>query len=428
MTTWLRVLLIFLLLLSLTFFFFVPGGALFAGVLGFWCFMLVSFWLLWVFLGRSRAVAGVAPGAEAHMLHELEQPAPVREVMDVRVAMEQSGVQIFRGMLRESAAAAYQKLKQTLGAQTVPLLQQDDQMGAAILLMPKSVEEATLERPVHVWVNWLLFGLTLLTTTWVGAAQQGVDLLREPGRFAVGLPYSLGLLAILGVHELGHFFAARRHGMNVTPPYFIPVPFALGTFGAFIKMRSPSEDRRSLFDVAVAGPLAGLAIAIPALLIGLHYSNVENSSLHFMNGSAVSTPVGSSILFALLAKLSLGGALAGGDMLRLSPLAFAGWLGLIITALNLLPIGQLDGGHIARAMFGNRIGRIISNVALWTLFLLALLKFPGLMVWALIVFFIAGRSTPPLNDLTPISPAQRYLGYLTFLILALIIIPLPASW
>ena len=265
----------------------------------------------------------------------------------------------------------------------------------------------------------------MLTTTWAGAAHQGVNLLREPERFAVGLPYSLGLLAILGVHELGHYFMARRHGINVTPPFFIPLPFALGTFGAFIQMRSPSESRRALFDVAVAGPLAGLVIAIPALLIGLRSSAILPPEVIQAPGFAGGTSAGSSILFALLAKLSLGDALEFGHVLRLSPLAFAGWLGIFITGLNLLPIGALDGGHAARSMFGSRVGGTISTIAVWSLFLLALFVWPALLMWALIAFFLAGAGTPPLNDLTPITSGRRWLGYATFLILALILVPLP---
>jgi membrane-associated protease RseP (regulator of RpoE activity) len=272
----------------------------------------------------------------------------------------------------------------------------------------------------------LLFALTLGTTTWAGAAHQGVNLLREPGRFTVGLPYALGLLAILGVHELGHYFIARHHGIRVTLPYFIPVPFALGTFGAFIKMRSPAENRRALFDVAVAGPLAGLVIAIPALLIGLRSSVIVGAAAEpaagMMHGGA---SVGSSVLLAFLAKLSLGPALLEGHVLQLSPLAFAGWLGLMVTALNLLPIGQLDGGHIARAMFGRRAGDTIGSVAMWTLLLLGLFVWPGLLTWAIIVFFIAGRGAPPLDDLTPLTPSRRWLGYAAFAILALILAPLP---
>ena len=137
--------------------------------------------------------------------------------------------------------------------------------------------------------------------------------------------------------------------------------------------------------------------------------------------------LGSSILFTLLAKISLGDAVGYGHILRLSPLAFAGWLGLLVTALNLLPIGQLDGGHMAGAMFGRRTGSIISSVAMWSLFLLALFVWPGLMIWAIIVFFIAGRGATPLNDLTALTPGRRWLGYFTFALLASILVPLPHS-
>jgi membrane-associated protease RseP (regulator of RpoE activity) len=166
--------------------------------------------------------------------------------------------------------------------------------------------------------------LLLITTTLAGASQQGVDLAQEPGRFTVGLPYSIGLLLILGVHELGHFFTARRYGMDVTPPYFIPVPFGLGTFGAFIQMRSYPANRRALFDVAVAGPLSGLVIAIPALLLGLPFSSVTaGSDGTVSHGLLHGATVGSSILFTVLTKLSLGDAAQYGALVQLSPLAFA---------------------------------------------------------------------------------------------------------
>jgi membrane-associated protease RseP (regulator of RpoE activity) len=229
------------------------------------------------------------------------------------------------------------------------------------------------------------------------------------------------------VHELGHYYVARRNGIRVTPPYFIPVPFALGTFGAFIQMRSPTENRRALFDVAIAGPLAGLAVAIPAFLIGLRSSTVVPGNPSPESMLMGGTSVGSSILFALLSKLSLGGALEYGHVLRLSPLAFAGWLGLFVTALNLLPIGQLDGGHIAHALFGRRVGGMIGTVAMWSLLLLAIFVWPGLTFWAIIVFFVAGTTVPPLNDLTPLPPGRRWLGYAIFIILGLILAPLPHS-
>jgi membrane-associated protease RseP (regulator of RpoE activity) len=274
----------------------------------------------------------------------------------------------------------------------------------------------------------MLFGLTFLTTTWAGALQQGVNLLAEPGKFAIGLPYSIGLMAILGFHELGHYFTARHYRMRVTPPYFIPVPFALGTFGAFIQMRSPAENRQSLFDVAVAGPWAGLLLAIPALILGLQSSTVLPTSSEtdvFSGGAAVH----SSILFALLAKAALGRALTRGYLLQLSPLAFAGWLGLLVTALNLLPIGQLDGGHMTRAMFGSRAGEAVSRAAMWGLLILALFVWPNLLFFAFIVFFIARRGTPPLNDLTPITAGRRWVGLFSYLVLLSIIVPMPrALW
>ena len=424
---WLRLILMLLLLLPLAVLFLMPGTGMVLGTMWFWLTLMLCLWMVWMVLGVPRDErAGAVPvilGPRALAADEL--PPVVRQVMDVRLATEHNGVLAFRGPLRGAADQAYEDLKREAGGQMVPLVQEDEQLGAAVVLVPRSVEQATTERPVRPWVNWLLLALTVVTTTWAGAAHQDVDLLREPARFAVGLPYALGLLAILGVHELGHYFTAKHHGIRVTPPYFIPVPFALGTFGAFIQMRSPVENRRALFDVAVAGPLAGLVVAIPALLIGLRLSQLVPAGTavesHMMGG----TSVGSSILFAALAKLSLGDALQYGHILRLHPLAFAGWLGLFVTALNLLPIGQLDGGHIARAVFGNRVGQTISTVAMWTLILLALFVWPGLFMWAIIIFFIAGRSMPPLNDVTPVTRGRRWLGYATFLILLLIIAPLP---
>ena len=416
---WFRLLLILLLLLPLAVLFLLPGGGFVAGGVLFWVVLLICFLLIARMLGTPQGPAG-AEARSMRTLADEEQPEIIRDVMTVNVATEDpAGVRRFRGQLREPADAAFAKLRRGLTAGNVPLLQDDDETGATVILMPKPVEEARFERPVRPWVHWLLLALTVLTTTWAGAAHAGVDLLREPARFSAGLPYSLALLLILGVHELGHYFMARRHGVSVTPPYFIPVPLALGTFGAFIRIRSPIENRRALFDVAVAGPLAGLAIAIPALVVGLQ------SSTLVPGGEPGGTSVGSSLLFALLAKLSLGPALGSGHVLQLSPLAFAGWLGLLVTALNLLPIGQLDGGHMAHAMFGRRVGTTISSIAMWSLLLLAIFVWPGLTMWAILVFFLAGTTVPPLNDLTPLTAKQRWLGYATFAILALILVPLP---
>jgi membrane-associated protease RseP (regulator of RpoE activity) len=416
------------LLLPWLIFLFMPGGTI-AGHAFFWLAMLFCLLLIWVVSAAQRRVAAAAgPDLGPRMLNEAEQPEAVRQVMDVRIAIAENGVQLFRGPLRDSASVAFEKLIRALPKGFVPLVQEDDQLGAKIVLIPKPAEEEISRKPVRPWLHWLLFGLTIVTTTWAGASHQGVDLAREPGRFAVGLPYSIGLLLILGVHELGHFFMARRYAMDVTPPYFIPVPFGLGTFGAFIQMRSPPANRKALFDVAVAGPLAGFVIAVPALLLGLRSSSIAlGSDVTLSHGFLHGATVGSSILFTVLARLSLGDAAQYGALVHLSPLAFAGWLGLFITALNLLPVGQLDGGHITRAMFGSRVGQTISSLAMWSLFLLALFVWPGLMMWALIVFLIAGRGAPPLNDVTPLDAGRIAVGYFAILILILILAPMPHS-
>jgi membrane-associated protease RseP (regulator of RpoE activity) len=438
---WFGIFLIVVLAVPLLIFLTMPVGTMISAGILFWLILFTCVWMFWIFraLGQGERrtptsdVEFQSEPSGPRMLLPESQHGLISEMMHVQIATEDrqygselAGTQVYRGRLKLPAEEVYQRLIDELPDNIVPLIRQDDQVETAIVLMPVKVEEKVYERPSRVWVNWLLFGITILTTTYAGAVHQGFDLLKEPMKFTAGLPYSLGLLLILGLHELGHYFAARYHRINVTPPFFIPVPFALGTFGAFIQMKSPTESRRALFDVAVAGPLAGLVVAIPALIIGLQNSTVyvpeaDAAPANILQG----TSIGSSILFALLAKVSIADQLQYGCAIQLSPLAFAGWLGLIVTALNLLPIGQLDGGHISRSMFGGRIGESISSVAMWSLFLLAFFVWPGLLFWAIIVFFIAGRGTPPLNDVSPISNARMAIGYFSFLILAMILLPLP---
>lgn len=401
----------------------------------FWLILLLVFMAAYV-LGAQRTAArlkGAAPGRAAE-----EPPAIAPEALDAlqfRLAPMLAitghkafgNVVEFTGHLRGKADEMFGKIREVFAADPVtPILLEGEEDDVRLVVLPGRETEAAAERPKWA-LHWLLFLATLATTTWAGALHAGVNLLQQPERFAVGLPYSLGLLLILGSHELGHYFTAKAHGIRVTPPYFIPVPFALGTFGAFIKIKSLTPNRLALFDVAVAGPLAGLVFAVPALLVGLRFSEVIPGNAPSGLGHA-GVNIGSSVLLACLAKLSLGASVLEGNHLLLHPLAFAGWLGLIVTALNLLPIGQLDGGHMSHALFGSRNARGLSLVALVSLFLLALFVWPGLMFWAFIVFFIAGtRDAPAANDLTPVGPPRKALGYFTFLLLLLIIVPVPHS-
>ena len=397
---------------------------------------LVGLILLVLFFAVGRLMGSSSGQEESEDKQEKKQLADERirslandlqPFLSVKGWKVADGIVQFEGLLRIDAADALKGINETINSsKVIVILTEGEQNQVCVTLVPSGDEESAAKEPSW-WLHGILLLLTIATTTLAGAMHQGVDILRNPANFAVGLPYSIGLLLILGAHELGHYFTARRHDIQVTPPYFIPAPFALGTFGAFISMRGSVPDRRALFDVAVAGPLAGLVFAIPALLVGLQYSQVvTDNAVPELSHSGVE--IGSSFLMAVLSKLALGPAAAEGHRLILHPLAFAGWLGLLVTALNLLPIGQLDGGHIAHALFGSRKGHTISIVALVSLFFLALFVWPGLMMWAFIVYFIAGtRDAPPANDVTPVDRPRQALGYFAFALLALILIPVPHS-
>lgn len=288
---------------------------------------------------------------------------------------------------------------------------------------PAAPEAIPRRRP---WLNVLLVVATLITTTAAGAAHQGVNVLEDPRRWAVGLPYGIGLMLVLGVHEMGHYLAARHHRISASLPYFIPIPFSLGTFGAFISMSGTMRTRRQLFDVGVAGPLAGLAVAIPALVIGLQWSRVLPVEAGMGGPLGHGVDVHASILLALISKLAIGDAMLRGHYLVLHPLAFAGWLGVMITALNLLPVGQLDGGHVAHALLGKARGDWIGKFALVAMVLLGLLVWSGLLFWALLILLIGGtKGAEPQDDTTPLDGRRRALAFATFALLALIIVPFP---
>lgn len=270
--------------------------------------------------------------------------------------------------------------------------------------------------PTRVGLSLALLLATLATTTWAGALHQGVDLLEEPGRWLIGFPYALALLGILGIHEMGHYLVARRRGVAVTLPYFIPAPFYLGTFGAFIEMRGEVRDRATYFDIAVAGPLAGLVAALLALTVGLPAG--QGAAVH---GGVVPA---SSALFAWVYALVVGGPL--NQPVQVGALAFAGWIGLIVTALNLIPVGQLDGGHITYALLGRRRAATLGKALLVLLVAAGVLYSRHWLMWALLIWLFAGPAHPPARDeATPIGPARRLLAGLTLVLLVAIIAPWP---
>lgn len=353
---------------------------------------------------------------QAQAFAELVAPA-----VDVHHAKMTDGVALVDGRLRDAPSRSFAALERLLAPKRLTPLVQDAGNGAVTVTALPIAVDAELRRRSNVTVNVLLFLATVATTVWVGALHQGVNLLQEPGRFMAGVPYALALLGILGVHELGHYVMGRRYGVDVTLPYFIPVPMGLGTFGAFIQIKSLIRSRQAVFDIGIAGPLAGLVVALPALYFGLR------NAPGLPADATMGVHAGSSILLALIYQLANGGEF-GAAVVRLSPVAFAGWIGLFITALNLLPVGQLDGGHIAYGLFGRRWARRISVAALVLMVALGLTVWPGLLTWALLIALLAGFShMPALDDVTPPDGKRFALGVVALGLLLLIVLPLPGG-
>jgi membrane-associated protease RseP (regulator of RpoE activity) len=344
---------------------------------------------------------------------------------------------ICRGQLRSSPSEAYQKIKANIEAQFgdrfLVIFQEGFNGKPFFILAPNTqaskADTRNPEKLTRPGLALLLVLATLVTTTVVGVRMAGVDLATwqsNPANVLKGLPYALALMTILGIHELGHYLTARFYKIRSTLPYFIPLPFFLGTFGAFIQMRSPIPNRKALFDVSIAGPLAGFVATLPLLIWGLAHSEVvplgEKNGL--LDTDALNPKY--SILLALLSKLALSSQLTPQSAIDLHPVAIAGFLGLIVTALNLMPVGQLDGGHIVHAMFGQRTAIVIGQVARLLLLLLSLVQ-SEFFLWAIILLFIPLIDEPALNDVTELDNKRDILGLAAMALLVLIILPLPEA-
>jgi membrane-associated protease RseP (regulator of RpoE activity) len=292
------------------------------------------------------------------------------------------------------------------------------------------------------WFNSLpfhcfLFLLTLLTTLVVGAHialnyGQGLPafdwdlsltfftgILRSPATLALGVPFSCTLLAILLAHEMGHYFACRYYGIESTYPYFIPAPTLIGTMGAFIRIRSPIPTRRALFDVGISGPLAGFAVALPALVV---------ATLHSQGVAPLNSPgsikLGNPLAIILLTKILHPSFSPSG--VALQPIGCGAWVGLFATALNLLPIGQLDGGHILYAVLGER-HRAISRGLVLALVPLGVFCWPGWVVWAAMLLVVGLRHPLVMYPLEPLDKTRKVLAVFAALLFLLTFIPTPFS-
>jgi membrane-associated protease RseP (regulator of RpoE activity) len=296
-------------------------------------------------------------------------------------------------------------------------------------------------RKHRYWLHLLLLLLTFLTTTIVGsglarsfAASRPFDfeidfqgysaMWRDPAYLLAGLPFSLTLLGILMAHEMGHFLTARYYGVDASLPFFIPAPTLIGTLGAFIRIRSAILSKRVLFDIGVAGPLAGFAVLLVPLIVGVNLSYVKPGIAD--SGELI---FGTPLILRFLEWIWFPGA-APGDI-YLHPIARAAWVGVLATALNLLPIGQLDGGHILYAFAGERT-RILSRVFVAALASLGTFQLftteykAGFtwLIWSVILLIVAMRH-PTIIDPVPVGRARTWLGLLALLLLILSFTPVP---
>jgi membrane-associated protease RseP (regulator of RpoE activity) len=286
----------------------------------------------------------------------------------------------------------------------------------------------------RIWVHALLLLLTILTTTWVGASHyeafladfRGGPLPNSPWNLlANGVWYSATILAILGCHELGHYLACRYYDVDASLPFFLPVPsFLTGTLGAFIRIREPIPQKRMLFDIGIAGPIAGFLVAVPALFVGIAMSHM----VELPNPLPPMTfELGEPLLYKF-ASWTFWGATPDGYTLNMHPMAFAAWFGLLATALNLFPIGQLDGGHISYAVLGPR-STYVTFLTIGVAIALAAFFSSSWVVWTgltVVMLFVFGPRHPRVYDEhVPLDRSRMLLALFALVMFVLCFTPAP---
>ena len=387
-------------------------------------------------------------------------------IEDVTAGDGQNLVARYRGRLvNEDSAAAYDQLAGQLRPHNITPLFRKDGSKQTILLVPSLVPPV---RSPRIWLNVLLFIVTVFSVMLTGV-DIPPEAIPDDGSFPftfllqhiwTGWPFALSMLGILFTHEMGHYLACRYYKVPATLPYFLPAPLIspLGTLGAFIMMRGIPKNKRVLFDVGVAGPLAGLAVAIPVLFLGLSLSELGpvgspvTGMTGMLEGNSIFYLFAKYVVFGRLLPepVSMGGLSQAEYWIRyfltahpvpfngldvqLHSVALAGWAGLLVTALNLVPVGTLDGGHVAYGLFGEKARRIfpiaigaliaLSILPVFLTFSLASFNFSW-MLWMFILLWLGNVRTQPLDDITPLDPGRRALGFLVLIIFVLLFTPIP---
>ncbi len=369
--------------------------------------------------------------------------------------VRQKELAIFRGrLLSEDISAAYDRLAAELNPLGItPFFRKEN--GQHVIKLAKGVIEVKKSRS---WINLVLFILTLLSLLFTGGmmaleTQPETDwqlVVEAVKNMPNGWPFAVSIIAILGAHEFGHYLVGRRHGLNVTLPYFIPLPFSpFGTMGAFINMRDIPKNKRVLLDVGVAGPFAGLLVTIPVLLLGLKLSALD--TLPLAASQEVSLQMEGNSLLYLLSKYAVFGQFLpepvsfgglpklfywiryyfsglpfpfGGTDVILHPVAWAGWAGLLVTGLNLIPAGQLDGGHVFYVLFGKKWAQRVYPFILIGLVGLGFF-WQGWWLWAFLLFLFGRVYAEPLDDITPLDTRRKVLAVLALVVFVLTFTPVP---
>lgn len=360
----------------------------------------------------------------------------------------------YRGFLPGDSAEAYDTLAGYLKPYKITPMFRTDGDRQAVVLVPR----VKAPRKTKITLNIVLFVLTLLSVLLAGTiyTYEGpvtpdlLSLVKQLiGGLDRGISFAVSLLAILLAHEFGHYLAGRYHGTHVTLPYFIPFPFSpFGTMGAFIQLKEPPKNKRILLDIGIAGPLAGLVVAVPVLLLGLYLSPLDIIPTALPAGQAIQLE-GNSILYLLSKFVIFGkflpepgnfGGLSpllywvkyfftgqpfpwGGTDVILHPVAWAGWAGLLVTALNLIPAGQLDGGHAMYVLFGKKVSKILPFI-LAALALLGLV-WPGWWLWAFLIFLMGRTHAEPLDQITELDSRRRTLAIFMVIVFFLVFTPVP---
>jgi hypothetical protein len=321
----------------------------------------------------------------------------------------------FRGRFLQDPADCFDELRQRFEQFEFTPMIRDEDGRIALIGIP-----TVFNPPESNWIINLVLFLVTIGTTLLAGSFYGAETIEEAMQLWRGWPFSLSILLILGAHELGHYFAARYHKLPVTLPYFIPFITVMGTMGAFIRLKAPVKNKRALLDVGASGPLAGLIFAVPIFLYGLATSEIAPLPLEPFPYE------GNSIAY-ILAKLIVFGRMlpSGGEDVYLNQVAWAGWIGLLVTGLNLMPLGQLDGGHISYVLFGKRAQQFFWPVIIMLASLMLITQTYTLSLWLVLLFFLGRVHAQPLDDVTPLDSRRRAIAIISLIIFFIVFVPTP---